>query len=289
MSVRPLNKAKLMAFESSQKASKQQAESVAAFRAKFDALVSSSYDAQLKHFLTSFIFDLGEAGFKEVTALAATFAKYVNDKNEKTDIDMIQAADFLQKNGRTRTALQRKNELLDVDVNLDGRVSLTEYLLLHYKPMILRAYFARHNIAPTVDMSDECVGLTGVGGMLLEELFTFPVGLDPEIEAAIEEFMKSKREKEAKRAALEAKAAAGGVKGLAAKNELFQLDAADSTGENRLEITLNAKKRKAGGVSAEAVLKATKEAEEKALAEKRRNSRASLAARAALFEKGQVA
>ena len=38
----------------------------------------------------------------------------------------------------TRTALQRKAELNDVDVNNDDRICLTEYYLLHYKIMILK-------------------------------------------------------------------------------------------------------------------------------------------------------
>ena len=72
-------------------------------------------------------------------------------------------------------------------------------------------------------------GLTGCGDVLLEELFTFPAGLDPAVEEAIEEFMAQKKRKAQMVKDLEAKAALGGVKGLTAKAELNQLAAADST------------------------------------------------------------
>jgi len=71
-----------------------------------------------------------------------------------------------------------------------------------------------------------------------------PTNLDPQLEKAIEEFTQKKREAEKKRVELENKAAQGGVKGLAAKNEIEQLDVADKTELNKVEITLNAAKKK---------------------------------------------
>ena len=49
-----------------------------------------------------------------------------------------QAADFLQKHGKTRTGSERKAELSDVDINSDGIISFLEYLLLHYKVRLQR-------------------------------------------------------------------------------------------------------------------------------------------------------
>ena len=49
---------------------------------------------------------------------------------------------------------------------------------------------------------------------LLDELFTLPVGLDPELERAIEEFTAKKKQRESKMKDLNERAAAGGVKGL---------------------------------------------------------------------------
>ena len=206
------------------------------------------------------------------------------EKNEAIDLDPIQAADFLQRNGKTRTATLRKQELLDVDIDKNGRVGLTEYLLLHFKHMILTEYFARHEMAPNVDLSNDAIGLVNVGDMLLEELFTVRLGIDPAVQAAIEEFMQLKKAKEAKISELSAKAANGGVKGLTAKAELLQIGAADTTNENRVEITLNAAKRRAGKECATVALDQKKKAEEAALQQKRRDSRLALAERARMFE-----
>src|SRR5689334_5160002 len=95
--------------------------------------------------------------------------------------------------------------------------------------MILKAYFARHKIEPTVSLENEGVGLTGVGDFLLEELFTVPIGCDPAVTKvnnmllafifrliylqAIEDFMAKQRERNTLIKDLEDKAAQGGVKG----------------------------------------------------------------------------
>ena len=96
--------------------------------------------------------------------------------------------------------------------------------------------------------------ILGVGHKLLDELFTLPVGLDPELEKAIEEFTEKKKERNAKMKDLSDKAAVGGVKGLAAKNELEQMAAGDKTELNRLEVTLEAAKKKASKSNGEAAL-----------------------------------
>lgn len=136
-----------------------------------------------------------------------------------------------------------------------------------------------------MDLSNEGVGLTGVGDMLLEELFTMPAGLDPELEKAIEDFASMKKEREAKIKRLETVAAGGGVKGLTAKNELAQMHAQDQTSMNRMELTLEAAKRKAAKFSGEAAL-AKKKAEEEAESKKKQEeSRSKLRARAAMFDR----
>ena len=220
--------------------------------------------------------------------LGSKFKKYVTEHHcENNAMNVVQAAEFLQHQGRVRTALQRKKELKDIDLNQDGEISFLEYLLLHYKVMILQEYYKRTEtpVPASMDFSNHGVGIVGVGEQLLEELCTFPVGMDPAIEEAIEEFMTLKKERETKVQNLETKAAKGGVRGLAAKNELAQLAAGDNTENNRVEITLNAAKRRASKYSAEAHLSAKKQKNDESIALKRKNSRAALKARAALFEK----
>ena len=102
---------------------------------------------------------------------------------------------------------------------------LRRYLLLHYKMMVLRSYYKRTKKTPpaNIKLDSKGIGLTGVGDILLEELFTLPEGLPPELVKAIEEFTAAQRAREARVKELRAKAAGGGVKGMAAKNELIQL------------------------------------------------------------------
>ena len=110
----------------------KQAEIDANQLAKFDALVAKSTDEQAEFFLKSFIFALGD-GWKDVMALAKSFSQHLDSKNQDKDLDCVQAADFLQHNGRTRTAMQRRAELRDVDLDNNDRICFLEYLLIHYK------------------------------------------------------------------------------------------------------------------------------------------------------------
>ena len=128
------------------------------------------------------------------------------------------------------------------------------------------------------------IGIKGVGPILLEELFTLPVGLDPELEAALEEFTAKKKAEEAKLRVLEEKAALGGVKGLAAQNEIKQIESADKTDERRIELTLNAAKKRASKQSGDSALQKKKAAEEAAEKEKRDAGRNKLKNMASLWE-----
>eukprot|EP01139_Manchomonas_bermudensis_P019085 Amastigsp_a676360_285.p2 type:complete len:271 gc:universal Amastigsp_a676360_285:38-850(+) len=264
--------------------------SQADLRERFAQLCRAGIDAQLELFLKSFIFTLGE-NWTQVVALSKTFQKYITDLGEAADdLNPIQAADFLQKNGATRTATERRNELKDVDLDNNDRICFIEYLLLQFKVMILNDYHRRTGTAPPYDLGPEAtgVGITGVGEALLEELFTMPSNLDPELEAAIERFMAEKRARESRMKELGEKAAAGGVKGLTAKNELEQMLAADTTEMNRTELTLEAARRKAakrgGGGDNEAALAAAKKKAEDEEKAKKAASRAKLAAFASRFE-----
>lgn len=104
--------------------------------------------------------------------------------------------------------------------------------------MVLGEFYKRHETAPEEDLSADGIGLTGVGAKLLEELFTLPQGMSPEIEEAIEQFTAQTKAREKQIKALAAKAEAGGVKGMAAKNELIILEQGDTTEINRIELTL---------------------------------------------------
>ncbi|GAB5359277.1 hypothetical protein AAMO2058_000530500 [Amorphochlora amoebiformis] len=249
---------------------------------KFDDLVDKDIDGQLEFFLKSFIFDLGN-DWKACIDLSKKFKKYLKDQTEKKDLNHVQASDFLQQNGKTRTGLERKKECKDIDLNSDGRICFIEYLLLHYKAMILKAYYKRKEIPIVEDLSRDGIGVVGVGGKILEELFTMPMGLDPKLIAAIEEFTAKKRAREKKIQKLEKQAEKGGVLGKAARNEIDQMMSQDLTTMNRVELTLNAAKRKGAKNSGAAELQARKEEEEKKKNSKLAAGRSKMAAMAAMW------
>lgn len=146
---------------------------------RFAKLCEASIEEQVEFFLKSFIFALGN-NWKDVLSMSDKFRKYVRDGGEgRMDLNPVQAADFLQKYGLTRTATQRMAELKDVDLNADNRISFIEYLLLHFKAMVLREYYERTKEPVEEDFSGGAIGLLGVGVKLLDQLFTQPVGLDP--------------------------------------------------------------------------------------------------------------
>jgi len=130
------------------------------------------------------------------------------------------------------TALTRKQELRDeVDVNFDGRISFLEYLLYQYKDVANPADFCKRSMG-----HDE----------------------HPEIKKArlaLEEVNKKIRAYEEEKARLEAEAQGSGVKALAAKNTLAQIESSPLKEElNKALITAEAAVRiaskKFGGQSA---------------------------------------
>lgn len=83
---------------------------------KFEEINSLDADAQCKFFLKSFIFALKD-NWKEVPILLKEYKKQSEDTGDGSgppdSLNHIQAADFLQHHGKTRTASERKKELND--------------------------------------------------------------------------------------------------------------------------------------------------------------------------------
>jgi len=255
---------------------------------QFTELALKPIEDQQEFFLKSFIFALGD-NWKDVPRLGSAFRKYLHEAAEgKSDLNEVQASDFLQKNGLTRTAIQRKNELTDIDLDNNKRISFVEYLLLHFKFMILTEYFKRKEQAPTMKLASETdtVGLTGVGSLLLDELFTLPTQLPPELVEALEKFTATVRTKENRLKELRGKAAQGGVKGMAAQNEIIQMEKEDPTELNRLELTLNAAKKKAAKTpSSEQALQEKLKQQQEEEEKKKNESKQRLKEKAALWNK----
>lgn len=214
------------------------------FLDRFKELQKESVDEQRDFFTRRFVFSLGDA-YSDVFQIATDFKLACEGDEGGDNLSMAGAAGFMQHQGKTRTATQRRQELADVDLNQDGKVSFIEYLLLHFKVMILTEYFNRHSMEPDVDLSADGVGVVGVGDKLVEELFSVPQGIDTELEKMMEEFSLEHNKRKAKIEQLEAKVATGGVKGMAAKNELMQLKEQDTTDMNAVEARIAAAVKKA--------------------------------------------
>jgi len=214
---------------------------LAAARAKFSALCKTSSAEQRDFFVKRFILGLDD-GYFDVLDL---WTKFDIKAKGGIDLDFVGASDFLQKNGKTRTATQSKGELKDVDVDSNGRTSFIEYLLLHYKIMILESYYKRKGVDPEVELKDDGVGLVGVGDQLILELYSPPLGLDPELEKMMRDFAIHKKTRETKISELEAIIAQGGVKAMATKAELEKLTSENSADLNHLEAKIKAATKKA--------------------------------------------
>ena len=88
---------------------------------KFASLCEKDINDQVEYFLKSFIFALGD-DWKSVVTLSKDFSKYLVDYQPGArELDATHAADFLQKSGKTRTAIQRKQEVRDVDLDFNDK------------------------------------------------------------------------------------------------------------------------------------------------------------------------
>ena len=242
--------------------------STSKFREQFQELTKLSIDEQLEFFLKRYILLLGDQ-WEDVQTLSNKFAKYTEARNDTSDLNVTEAADFLQKNGKTRTANERKEELKDIDLDNNGRIAFIEYLLLHYKVMVLKDFFGKkgQSVPKEYDLSKDGIGVTGVGDYILEALFTFGKDVDPEIEKAIENLMKERKERENKIAKLKAvvdDSSKSQVQRMKAKHELYKVENEDTSGANVALIRLMAGRKR---VQRNA-LKAQKENEEKLQANK---------------------
>lgn len=248
---------------------------------EFGELANKELADQEELFLKSFIFALPD--WQAVGKLSKAFQKYaLETQTGEIDLDFVQAADFLQRNGKTRTSAERKLEVADVDLDNNKRISFIEYLLLHYKVMILTEYYKRMEIPCPHDLSKGGIGVSGVGFELLDELFYIPSSLPGALAQALEELTEQKKARAAIMKKLQSESGMG-VKGGLAAAKLAQM-VAEPTPIDQLktEARINSALRK-GPKSAGAQLEEQKKKEKAAEAAKRRASRNKLAEKAKLW------
>jgi len=258
---------------------KSYATHVASYVARFEDLTQLSIVDQAEAFLMQFVMEF-RGRFAEVTDMALEFQSFagVLSKGEHVqELDEFQTHQFLEKRGETLTVSHMRDKLRDIDIDSNGKVAFLEYLLFKYDKT-------------------------------LEDLFTESAdGVDPELLAALHAAMEAFKEVAAakekrmkKMNKLKKKAAKGGVLGKSAAHELECMIREDETERNRREITAAAAQRRAKKAvknadksdmkrKALAAEKKKQEEEEKkrkdAEKKRRQDSRARLAAKAAMFSK----
>jgi len=225
--------------------------------------------------LRSFVLEF-QGNFEEVLEHANEFEKFgivPEEGKVLCELEADAAHRFLEKHGETRTVKQLRDEMKDIDIDANTRISFLEYALWKYKKTV------KELLTPPGSSNDP---------ELLKKL--------EEAIAAFEEVLSKRKAREQKMNELSDIAAKGGVKGLAAKNELEQLQKEDQLEQNKRELHAAANKRKAQkalntGADRDKALKEEEERlerekkkKEEEEAKKKADARARLAAKAKMFE-----
>eukprot|EP01087_Luapelamoeba_hula_P018742 TRINITY_DN608_c0_g2_i1.p2 TRINITY_DN608_c0_g2~~TRINITY_DN608_c0_g2_i1.p2 ORF type:complete len:259 (+),score=72.56 TRINITY_DN608_c0_g2_i1:15-791(+) len=188
---------------------------------KFRALTQRSVDEQAKEFLKAFVLDF-QGNFEEVLEIANEFKKYGPKEGPVVALPEFEAHLFLEKRGETLTVQAlRENLKREITLERNHNVAFLEYALWKY-----------HKTAH----------------QMFKPAFQIPPELLAALEQAIANFEQTlaiRKAREERMAELERQAALGGVKAMAAKNQLEQMRSEDSLEQNRREVTSGAQKRKA--------------------------------------------
>lgn len=233
-------------------------------RDEWQKLVKEPVDQQADNFLRAFVAQFNGSKFEDVLELASSFKKFLNSTSNAS-LEEHLAHQFLEKRGETATAAALREKLKLIDSDHDHRLSFLEYALYKYDKSIATFFVELHNPE------------RGGGAAFLR---------------AVEEYravLAVREARETKMADLEKLAAAGGVKGMAARNTLEQMKSEDQLAMNKAEITSAANKRKAekNKVDPFEEERARAEADAKRLEEEKKaerdQARARLAAKAAMF------
>jgi DNA repair ATPase RecN len=144
--------------------------------------------------------------------------------NNGSDLDEMKSHIYLEKQGESMTVLQLRQKLRKMDLDFNKRMAMIEFLLFKYdedvKELIKRPQGTNEELTKAVKALDS-------------------------VQVMIDAIEKEKNE-------LEEKAAAGGVKGMRAKNELEQLLTRDNTAMNKALLEAEACVRKCKKAGADA-------------------------------------
>eukprot|EP00511_Aplanochytrium_stocchinoi_P007123 CAMPEP_0204839056 /NCGR_PEP_ID=MMETSP1346-20131115/32919_1 /ASSEMBLY_ACC=CAM_ASM_000771 /TAXON_ID=215587 /ORGANISM="Aplanochytrium stocchinoi, Strain GSBS06" /LENGTH=454 /DNA_ID=CAMNT_0051975517 /DNA_START=95 /DNA_END=1459 /DNA_ORIENTATION=+ len=201
--------------------------------AKFTELNKSSSIGQKEFFQKRYIFTLQKDGCKEVADLASDFAEAAKTAgNEETFSIGVNFSQFInsteKKYNKNFTSKKQRDAIFkELDLDGNGQVTFIEYLLHHYKPMMLEEYFKRMCQTPPNKL-ESVIGVIGnrkVVDILIEELFEPPAGADEKLDSALAAFIKEKEERTERIIALKDQLkTVGKVKGIGLQKELVTLE-----------------------------------------------------------------
>jgi len=195
--------------------------SLGEYKKQFQEVVAKTVDEQAAFFLRAFVLEF-QGKFEEVLELGTQFKKYLPESGQELEEDMLHR--FLEVRGETKTVVEFRDALKKMDVDQNRKTAFVEFCMWKYNKSLAELF------APA-------------GKNVTKELLE---ALEKAI-AAYQEVQKKKeaREKEIARLQAIVDGNPGGVKGMAAKNQIEQMLHEDELERNRQEVTTAAKKRAA--------------------------------------------
>ena len=242
---------------------------------QYKQVLEKKIEEQAKIFLTQFVLQF-QGKFDEVLDTATSFKSYTDGESDTLEEDVMHT--FMEKRGETATIVKMREQLKENGIDARRRFAFIDYMMFTYNKNIKDLFEKK-------------------GGQATPEMLKA-------LEDALNEFQKVmdiKNARQTKMKKLLSDSQKGGVRGMAAKNELEQMKSEDQLELNRMEVTAAARKRKAqkaveNGDDSKAREKALKEEQARLEAEKkkkeeeekrkREESRRRLAERAAMFNQG---
>jgi len=235
---------------------------------KLAAVQELPFDEQIHAFLRAFVADFS-GSFEKVLDLGERFRKYI--KRSDNQLEEHEFHKFLEDNGQAKTILYVREQLRLIDLDFNKRISIIEYLLFEYKKTLQEMFAKRQVNTKALLAMDKAI-------------------------AEYQKVLRTKRETAEKIEQLKATIAAGGDDAKHAKGELHRLQHTEKSKEGAQEIGALAEKLRAqrlvkeGGDDKDQAFKEEQERvaeakrqQEQEQKKKAEESRAKLAAKAALF------
>ncbi|MES1915034.1 MAG: hypothetical protein MHM6MM_007037 [Cercozoa sp. M6MM] len=104
----------------------------------FAELVAKNYAAQAKWFLNAFWHDGMKEEAEQVWDFAQAMIKQDDAGESGNELDEFESHRFLEMQGATLTVLALRRKLREIDLDFNGKMALTEFLLFHYNKDVVK-------------------------------------------------------------------------------------------------------------------------------------------------------